>query len=210
MQKDSLESQVRNMQPSTVWYKVFIRKYGAKAVVSDDSELRGKVAYEGGKMVKFQNKEITNMLTSIGALLAETFIEEKMEERRETEFKYFDDVSKKKQRNIKIAFGIIQKTGMFKSTFKDMVQEGRLRFFNSTLNDGRSFGQLGGDKISLPLSIIHDPVRLVKSIGHELIHNEFDCDDLSEEMQAYTGHFIMKLTTVLLVYLSPKTLIDSV
>jgi hypothetical protein len=141
-------------------------------------------------------------------LCAEEYLKEKDKERRETEYKYYEDVNKKKQRNIKIAFGLVANTGMFRNTFRNMVEGNLLRFFNSTLNEGRAFAK-DRQEIYIPLDKIHDPLELFRIIVHELIHIEYHADDLSTEMQSLQGQAMKRLLEYAYRFMSPKVLIQT-
>ena len=205
-QKDTFESRARNMNLNDTWRDVFYQKHGEDAVVSDDAELRGKVSYNSAKLVRLQSEALVSALESAGIVEAQNFITQRVEERREIQAKSFDDISQRKKNNVKIAFGIVQNLKMFRSTFRDMVLEDRLLFFNSNLNDSRAFGEVGGNKVWIPLDTIHDPVAMCKTIVHELIHNEYGVSDLSAEMQALQGEAFKKLLEYAYHFMSPRSL----
>jgi len=206
LQRDTLESEVINPAFNDAWKKVFYDKYGEKAVVSDDSELRGKVSYNGGRLVRFQSYEIVRGLKRLGILEARDYIRHRDKKRAERQHKTFDEVAERKKRTVRIAFGLVQRTGMFQSTFKSLVENNNLLFFSS--NDGIE-GYSKSGNIYLALDKIHDPVLLAEIIIHELIHLEYGTDDLSKEHQHYTDKAINALLKIVYNYLSPRTLISS-
>lgn len=207
LQKDTLESDVKNPAFNSQWGYVFYNKYGHNAVVSDSSELRGKVSYHGGKLVKFQSAHIVYGLRRLGIYEAGEYIRGRAEMRRKRKHKTFDGVAKKNKRNVLIAFGLVQKTGMFHNDFKSLVENNRLFFYSS--NDGTE-GYQKGENIYLAIDKLHDPVHLATIIMHEMIHLEFSTDDLSEEHQHYSDQAITALLKVVYNYMSPTTLISSV
>ena len=210
MQKDTLESETRAMNMNDHWKRVFISKYGMKAVVSDDTEMRGKVAYNGGQMIKFATEEIVNAITGLGIMTAEAFVAKRQEARSKVLSKSFDEVSQRKKRNIKIAFGLVQKLNIFRTTFKDLVEADQLRFFTKKGDADRPFANRGGGNVWIPLDIIHDPIEVATALVHELCHRDYGYRDLSTELEQMQYRAMRELMRIAINYISPKTLEQSV
>jgi len=202
-QRDTVEANANSYNLNSKYLEVFEEMFGVGAVIGTDADLRGKVSYNGGKLVVVKSQPVVNAFERLGIENVIDYLTRRSEERQERQKKTFEELPVKKQKIVKQACGLIEQLNYFDNTYDTLVNKGVLEFYSSS---GETLGYSNCGNIGIRIDQLHSLELTTSTLIHELIHHEFDARDLSDEFQACMGKTNKKLIKVMMRYASTKYL----